>query len=299
VFIKFAGDGDVEEKKRIVLEANMNEKIKLSRKIAELVGNLPLFPTDIDRLLAAALRPGEDSTEILRLIEGDPKLSSQLLQLARSYYGTTEKIETIADAVRRIGIQPLVQLIGISYARDAIQQEFAALKYLNEYIDHAEDIYITCSILGEICGLPREQRDMYALAGLVHDVGRLAIMVASNRTSAHVLGTLWDKMVSAVHDEKAKLGTNHCEVGAHICRKWNFSPIIEEGVLRHHTPLVNNDFNFAGAVIFISHFVSASDPSGEIISTLEATKVLARLNLSVSDFEKAKNTYKSRTQSAG
>jgi len=263
------------------------KKRKLSRKITELVDSLPLFPTDIDRLLTAAVRPSEDSTEILRLIENDPKLSNELLQLARSYYGTAEELKTIEDAVRYIGVQPLVQLMGISYARDAIQQEFAALKYLNEYLDHSEDIYITCGILGEICGLPRAQREMYALAGLVHDVGRLAIMVGTNRTSAHVLGTLWDKMVS-----------NHCEVGAQICQKWNFSPVIQEGILRHHTPLVDNDFNFAGALIFISHFVSVSDPSGEILATLLATKVLAKLNLSEADFDKARNIYKSRTQNS-
>ncbi len=274
------------------------KKRKLSRKITELVDSLPLFPTDIDRLLAAAVRPSEDSTEILRLIENDPKLSNELLQLARSYYGTAEELKTIEDAVRYIGVQPLVQLMGISYARDAIQQEFAALKYLNEYLDHSEDIYITCGILGEICGLPRAQREMYALAGLVHDVGRLAIMVGTNRTSAHVLGTLWDKMVSVVHDEKASLGTNHCDVGAQICQKWNFSPVIQEAVLRHHTPLVDNDFNFAGALIFISHFVSVSDPSGEILATLLATKVLAKLNLSEADFDKARNIYKSRTQNS-
>jgi HD-like signal output (HDOD) protein len=189
-----------------------------------------------------------------------------------------------------------VQLIGISYARDAIQQEFAALKYLNDYVDHAEDIYMTCGILADICDLPRDRREMYALAGWVHDVGRLAIMVASNKTGARVLGTLWDRMVSVVHEEKVNLGTNHCDVGAQICRKWNFSPVIQEAVLRHHTPLMNGGFSFAGALIFISHFVSVSDPSGEILATLLATEVLAKLKLSADDFDEARNIYKSRTQ---
>ncbi|MGD8501339.1 MAG: HDOD domain-containing protein, partial [Phycisphaerales bacterium] len=255
-----------------------------------------LFPTDVDRLLVAAVKPGEDGAEILGLIESDPKLRSELLDAARSYFGEAENIETIEDAVQRIGVQPLVQLIGISYARDAIQQEFAALKYLNDYVDHAEDIYVTCGILAEICDLPRDRREMYTLAGWVHDVGRLAIMVASNKTGARVLGTLWDRMVSVVHEEKVNLGTNHCEVGAQICRKWNFSPIIQEAVLRHHTPLMNGDFSFAGALIFISHFVSLSDPSGEILATLLATEVLAKLKLSADDFDAARNIYKSRTQ---
>ena len=271
----------------------------LSRKITELVDSLPLFPTDIDRLLAAAIRPSEDGTELLRLIESDPKPRSQLLDLTRSYFGAAEEdIQTVEDAVRHIGIQPLVQLIGISYARDAIQQEFAALKYLNEYVDHSEDIYVTCRIVGEICSLPRDEREMYALAGLVHDVGRLAIMVATNKTGARILGTLWDRMVSVVQEEKANLGTNHCDVGSQICRRWNFSPVIQEAVQRHHTPLTNGDFSVAGALIFISHFVSASDPSGEILATLLAAEVLPKLNLTAVDFEKAQEIYKSRTQNS-
>jgi len=86
------------------------------------------------------VKPSEDNKEILRLIESDPELRTELLQMARSYYGTVVKIETIEDAVHHVGLQVLVQLIGISYARNAIQEEFAALKYLNEYIDHSEDI---------------------------------------------------------------------------------------------------------------------------------------------------------------
>jgi len=273
-----------------------NKRKELSHKITQLVDGLPLFPTDIDRLLTAAVKPSEDGTEILRLIESDPKLRSELLSLARSYFGAAEDFKTIKDAVRHIGVQPLVQLIGISYARDAIQREFAALKYLSDYVDHSEDIYITCGILGEICALPRDQREMYALAGLVHDVGRLAIMVAGSKTGTRVLGTLWDRMVSIVREEKADLGMDHCDVGARICRRWNFSPVIQEAVQRHHTPLANGDFSFAGALIFISHFVSASDPSGEILATLIATEVLTKLKLSAADFEKARNTYKSRTQ---
>lgn len=275
---------------------NVSKRSELSHKISQLVDGLPLFPTDIDKLLVAAVKPSRDNTEILRLIESDSKLRNELLGLASSYFGQEKDFTTVDDAVEQVGIQPLIQLIGISYARDAIQQEFAALKYLQDYVDHAEDIYITCGILGEICNLPRDQRELNTLAGLVHDVGRLAIMVACNKTGARVLGTLWDRMVSVVHEEKAILGTDHCDVGARICRRWNFSPIIQDAVQRHHTPIMNGDFSFAGALIFISHFISVSDPSGEIIETLLATEVLSRLNLGPSDFENAKDIYKSRTQ---
>lgn len=274
----------------------MREKREFARKITELVEKLPLFPHDIDRLLATAVKPSEDITEILRLIKSDKKLSSELLRLARVYYGTEEEIKTVEDAVRQVGAQAIVQLIGISYARGAIEEEFSSLRYLNEYIDHSEEISIGCRILAETIGVRRGEREIYAVAGLIHDIGRLAIMVTNNRTGAHVLGTLWDKMTSVVQDEKAKLGTNHCEVGAQICRRWNFSPIIQEGVLRHHSPLIDTDFSMPGAMIFVSHFLSASDPSGDILSTLSAGEVVGRLKISSNEFDKARSIYKEHTQ---
>lgn len=274
----------------------MDKKTELSRRITELLEGLPLFPTDIDKLLSAAVKPSEDGIELLRLIESDPKLRDELLNLARSYFGKAEEFETVKDIVRQVGLQPLVQLIGISYAKSAIQEEFAALKYLNEYVEHAEEISIGCRIIAEVTNLPGDKCEMYALAGLIHDVGRLTILVASNKTSAHVLGTLWDKMVSIVQDEKAATGTNHCEVGMQICKKWNLSPVIQEGVLRHHTPLIDGDFSFLGGLIFVSHFLSYSDPSGDIISTAFPHELFDGLNLSTAGFEKAKELYKSRTQ---
>lgn len=275
----------------------MDNKKVLSNRISRLVDSLPLFPTDIDRLLSAAVKPSGDGVELMRLIESDPESRQELLSMARSYFGMGREFETIAEASKNIGIQPLVQLIGISYARHIIQEEFSALQYLNEYVDHSEDISIGCRILSEIYDMPRDECEIYALAGLIHDVGRLAIMIATDRTKAHVLGTLWDRMSTIIKDEKVELGTNHCDVGAQICRKWKLSPIIQQGVSRHHTPLLHNDnLNFAGALIFLSHFLSASDPSGDIISTALPHELFEKMNLRTSDFDRAKEIYESRTR---
>ncbi len=273
----------------------MKKKQEFGRKIIELVDGLPIFPHEIDKLLAAALKPSEERGEILRLMEKEPEARKELLELTRSYYATDEEIETTEEAVERFGVQNLVQLIGLLYARRAIQEEFASLRYLNEYFDHSENISIGCHILAEHTGASREQVQLYTVSGLIHDIGRLAIMVARNRTSAHVLGTLWDKMASVVYDEEASVGTNHCEVGMRICRKWKFSPIIQEGVLRHHSPIVDSDFSIPGAIIFVSHFLSASDPSGDIVSSLSAGEVLSKLGLTRGDFDKSRYIYKSRT----
>jgi len=268
----------------------------LRYKITKIVDKLPFSPMDIDRLLQASIKPTEDDLKMLHQITEDPNVWTSVMNAAGLCYGKNSEITTLEDAIECCGIQPLVQLIGVAYARKAIQEEFDSLKYLNEYLDHSEGIGIGCSILSDFCNVARNQKHIYVVAGLVHDVGRLAMIVATNRTSAHVLGTLWDKMASVAVDEKATLNTNHCEVGSRICQKWNFPPIIQEAVLRHHSPLIGTDFNLAGAIIFMSHFLSVSDPSGDIISTFSNTaEILSYMKLTLDDFDKARQVYKSRT----
>jgi len=269
----------------------------LRHKITQIVDSLPLFPDDVDKLLQAAVKPTKEHISILEKITDVPEIWNSVREIAGSYYGEHGKIETLEDVLHCCGIQPMVQLIGVAYARKAIQEEFSSLKYLNEYFDHGEHISIGCDILAHFCDVPQDERYIYITAGLVHDIGRLAILVATKRTSAHVLGTLWDKMASVVYEEKALLETDHCEVGRYICKKWKFSPLIQEAVSRHHTPIADDNFSFGGSIIFVSHFLSASDPSGDIVSTFSpAAEILAKLKLSHEDFIQAREIYKSRVK---
>jgi hypothetical protein len=79
-----------------------------------------------------------------------------------------------------------------------------------------------------------------------------------------------------------------------LCKKWNFSTFLQQGVLRHHSPLIDDDFNLLGATIFIAHFVTFSDFTGQMLSSLLPGEILDRLNLKPADFEQARLEYLSR-----
>ena len=207
----------------------MEEQEELARKVAQLIQMLPPMPDNISRLMAVETDSRQEYTEVLGLIENDPGLCADLLHLASgSFYESSVNVETIDDAVQEIGIQPLVQFIGVSYTKQTIQEEFAPLKHLNQYFQHSQEISLSCRIIAEVLGMPKHQREMYSVIGLIHDIGRLIIMLASNRTSVPLMGTSWDEMISIVHNEKEVLGLNHCDVGMQLCSKWNFSPLLNE-----------------------------------------------------------------------
>jgi HD-like signal output (HDOD) protein len=272
-----------------------DKKKKLARQVAGLIEVLPPMPENISRLMKADVDSHEGQKQVLALIANDPGLCTDLLHLACDFcLGTGRPINTIDDAVKYIGTGPLVHLIAVSYANQTIRKELASLEYLDDYFEHSRDISLCCRILAELCEIPAHERDMCAVAGLIHDIGRLIMMVASSKTSVRLVGTSWDKMKSVARDEKEILGLNHCEVGMQLCRKWNFSRLLQDGVLRHHTPLIKKDLSYLGGLIFISHFISFSDFTGQIISTTLGQELFEAMELTEKQFLEAQEIYDAR-----
>jgi HD-like signal output (HDOD) protein len=201
----------------------MEEIDGLERKVAQLVEILPPIPANISRLMTTRPDSNEVYKQVRALIDDDPGLCSDLLHLAGDIcYVSGEPIETVDDALRHVGIDTLIQLIAVSYAGKIIRKEFARMKYLNDYFEHSRKISLSCQILAKLHDMPEHDRQMYAVAGLIHDIGRLIIMLASDKTTVGLLGTSWDKMKTIVKDEKEIFGMNHSEAGMQICSKWHF-----------------------------------------------------------------------------
>jgi len=173
------------------------------------------------------------------------------------------------------------------------------MQHLDEYFKHSQEISLSCRVMSEMMDRPAHECEVHAVAGLIHDIGRLIILLASQRTGAHLLGTAWDCMRLVVQEEDELMGMNHCEVGMQICKKWSFSPFMQEGILRHHAPLIKDDFSRLGATIFLAHFIAVSDFTGEMLAHVLPMDILDRLDMTCSDFQEVRQEYFSRAEQTG
>ena len=265
---------------------------RLERQVADVIRQLPPAPESVNALLAAAAARQECTPEVLELIKSDPGLCVELLRMANSScYGGGAAAETAEEAIDCVGVWGLAQLVAAEFARESIQREFASHADMEGYLAHSRDISQSARILAKLSGLAPHEQEVYTVAGLIHDIGRLIMMLASGPTGAPLAGTTWRQMHTIVADEREAMGMDHCEVGMRVCRKWRLTPFLQEMVLRHHTPLLDDDFSFAGSMVFVSHFVSASDFTGETLSALLPAEVLANLNLTPDDIDQAQAMY--------
>jgi HD-like signal output (HDOD) protein len=253
------------------------------------------MPGNVGELLDAANIQQMDDDELLDFVKRDPGLCADLLHLANTFSIRPDgHDDTIEEAVASVGIRPLVQLIGVWYARNILAKEFEMLDHLNDYFQHSREISLACRTMSEILETDEHDCQVAYVAGLIHDMGRLAIMLLSNRTTAPLLGTPCEMMNTIVEQEQKVMEMDHCRVGMQLCKKWNFSQLLQQAVLRHHSPLINGDFDYLGAVIFTCHFVACSDFTGDTLAAMLPYELLSKLNLTPDSFVKIQQIYFAR-----
>jgi putative nucleotidyltransferase with HDIG domain len=261
-------------------------------KVTEFIHRLPPMPGNVSELLNAAYLQDIDDEELLRFVQHDPGLCADLLHLANTFSVRADGHDnTIEEAVDSVGIRPLIQLIGVWYARNILAKEFNALGHLDDYFQHSQEISLACRVMSEVLEADEHDCQVASVAGLIHDIGRLAIILLSNKATAPLLGTPCEMMDTIVAEEQKVMGMDHCRVGMQLCKKWNFSQLLQQAVLRHHSPLIDGDFDYLGAVIFTCHFVSCSDFSGQTLAAMLPGELLKRLNLTPGGFVETQQIY--------
>ncbi|MBW7991903.1 MAG: HDOD domain-containing protein [Planctomycetes bacterium] len=273
----------------------METQKDFENKVTEFIHRLPPMPGNVGELLNAANVQEMNDEELLAFVKQDPGLCADLLHLANTFSIRAEgHDDTIEEAVNSVGIKPLIQLIGVWYARDIIAKEFDILDHLNDYFQHSQEISLACQAMSEILEADEHDCQVAYVAGLIHDMGRLAIILLSNRVTAPLLGTPCALMEAIVDQEQKLVGMDHCRVGMQLCKKWNFSQLLQQAVLRHHSPLIDSDFDRLGAIIFTCHFVACSDFTGETLAAMLPYELLDRLNLTPESFNRTQQIYCAR-----
>ncbi len=231
----------------------MNKAQCTESQLAGFVNRLPLMPGNIDKVFYAQDHL-EQENDLLDVIKHDPGLCADVLHIANSMF--SQRVETIEQALHSVGLKPIIeQLVEIAHDEQSLRGQMVNSACLGEYYAHSQEIAFGCKLLAQAANMPAHQVDIYEVAGLIHDIGRLVTMLARDVNIIELMGSSIEQMQSILEDEQLLIGMDHCQVGAMVCQKWNLSATLIDGVLRHHDPVRPESSSKAAAVIFASHFL--------------------------------------------
>lgn len=219
-------DGLLEERHLFILKQRKDAAVQL---IDEVVGTLPVFPAIALQAMQIASDPMSAGQKLEETVNSDAVLAGEILRAANSpAYSASSPITTIRQAVLLIGFGEACRVIAASLFRPMFQA--AALRPLWNHSLEVARLTESCARLSGT-GDPEEA----FLAGLMHDVGRLAMLKTPPEINTRIKA-ITDLGCEPLFAETMVFGFDHCAAGAQVLRAWDIPQTIIEAVSCHHAP---------------------------------------------------------------
>jgi putative nucleotidyltransferase with HDIG domain len=208
-------------------------------KDLECLESYPMLSETTIWAMAMVDNPNISLAEVADLVRRDAVIASAVLRRANSAEYAGRPVDSIQQAVLRVGLQECGKLLCLMGARALAGRHPAGVQERCDEV-HRHSLFVA-NLAGEMnraAGLGFGGAEF--TAGLLHDIGRVILHVKcppevteSAPTSAggeDVLGA-----------ERARFGIDHCQIGAHFAQRNNLPGQLRRAILNHHRPWEERD----------------------------------------------------------
>ena len=212
-------------------EAKQSRKLALMAALSEGLPTLPAYVFELNSLLSAA---PVNLKVVGKVIRTDPSLTAQVLRLCNSaIMGFRERVTKIEHAIMLVGTERLRTMVLTCSLIEYVGHRVAS-EDIQSFWQHC---FLTAALSERLArGIAYLQPEQAYLAGLLHDIGALPLLVITSKESKEPENMTTCGWGESVELEREHFGTDHCEVGHWIGVSWNFSPILLEVMVSHHHP---------------------------------------------------------------
>jgi HD-like signal output (HDOD) protein len=236
--------------------------------------NLPCFPDVVIRIRQALEDPNTRVSQAVRIVGAEPRLAARLLQTANSaiFNPSGRPITELRTAITRLGNR-VVQSSAMAFAVQQLRLT-PALRSIGKPLKSLWEESVAVAAICQVAARRTEvNADEAFLAGLLHGIGRLYIMV---RTASASQATRVDPSLLELIDGW------HPSIGKAVLENWGFSEAMAEAVGNQHqydyggkSPPDHTDVLIVGVVLA----QAMRDPSGVHDADIANIRSFARLAL--------------------
>lgn len=195
-------------------------------QVCEQALRLPCSPALLPRLTAALVSPDSSADEIAEIIKLDAALATSTLRLANSSFFGSVPVETITDAVVRLGQHELYRLAALALV--SRWESVSSAGEPGDFCRHALCTALAAEVLAETS--ERVDPQTAYTAGLVCDLGKLAVAHSCAAFFPVIRNHVATKGGSWAEAEHTVLGYTHADVAGRLLAAWSFPPVLTAAV---------------------------------------------------------------------
>lgn len=201
------------------------------QEVLDRIDNLPTIPLVADRIGQMVHDPKISAQQIAEVMRGDPALTVRVLKLVNSpYFGIPGGVSDVAHAVTYLGFNTLYQLVltvSVFKVLNVASEERAT-----QLFRHSLAVAAISEALAEV-SRTSSSRDFFT-AGLLHDLGRLALLQIAPDAFAHTEDVSREQDIPILEAERELGLPGHEELGMRLAHRWRLPPNIVASVGWHH-----------------------------------------------------------------
>jgi signal transduction histidine kinase len=218
------------------MAAEVHESARTARVelILREIESLPTLSPVVMRLLEATGRDDSGLGEISGIIESDPSLTARILGLcARADKGLSDRITTVRKAVVMLGLEA-VQAAALSVSVFDVLDSARSRNDLDApeagrevrfdrtgFWEHALGVACASEMIASAHPKSGVQPGDAFVAGLLHDLGKLALDLVLPRSYGRVLAVAQERRAGAAGVERAVMSLDHHAAGRRLGQHWS------------------------------------------------------------------------------
>jgi HD-like signal output (HDOD) protein/signal transduction histidine kinase len=230
-----------------------------------LIARLPAMPQILIKLIEHLQADDLGMQELAALISKDAGMTTKILSVANSsayHRGNT----------RSVGLEPSLVALGTDMIKTLVISESVFQTFNNFPHSGSTDLraFWKNSLMAAVIARDLAKKIDYAhveeayLAGLLHNVGRLALLATAPKEYAFNFTARDDEDLCAV--EQRTLQITHSEAGAWLIERWHLDSFLADSVLYHHEPSARlTTAHPLIRVVRVAHLLATHEPHGEMV----------------------------------
>lgn len=229
-----------------------------------LSARLPAMPQILLKLMERCQNEGTGMSELADLIAKDPGITSKVLGVANSSaYHRNGRALGLESALAALG----TDLIRTLVINESVFQVFNSLNQANgidlrAFWKHSLTVAVIAKQLA--ANIDTVNPEEAYLAGLLHDVGRLALLSATDREFAFLFFASDDDRLPDI--ELGQLDLNHTEAGAILADRWNLDSFLSDCLLYHHRSAAIDNAHPLVRTVILAHLISQRPDDDDMLA---------------------------------
>ena len=218
--------------------------------ILERIDALPTLSPIASRLLEMCSDSEAELTDVVSLIESDPALTTKILGMCRrADRGLGDRITTVRHAVVMLGLDAVRSAVlsvavydlladsGLDAADEAGAEGTERGLDRVEFWRHLLGVACAAELIAEEAPHLGIRSDEAFVAGLLHDIGKLALDLTLRRSYGRVIELAEARQAGAAQVSRSVIGLDHHTAGKRLAEHWDLPQPLQDVMWLHSQPL--------------------------------------------------------------